>query len=419
MTTASTVASAVSAERLWSDLRELAQLGARADGGVGRLTLDSNDIAARQWLVKQARALGASAHIDHAGNLFLRFEGTDPDASPVVTGSHIDSQPAGGAYDGAYGVLAGLAVLRAFHETDARPRRPIEVVAWTNEEGVRFAPGCSGSSCFTGKATLDDTRALTDNEGISFGEAVDQCLTTLLTSDRVEKRALGTPIHQFIELHIEQGPILERAGLPIGIVEGIQGVAWFEVRVEGTANHAGTTPRSARADALEAACELAQVLREIARDEADVTRFTIGRWSVEPDSINTIPDAVTFSIDLRHPETGELDRLEQAFTAAVSQPWAGCSAQIKGLSRIDPVDFPQDLVQQLAVSVDSLGLKAMRMTSGAFHDAIHLAAHCPTAMLFIPCEAGVSHHPSESITPEQAVQGARALAGVMFELANT
>lgn len=415
MSDLNTLSRAVSAEQLWADLRELAKLGARSDGGVGRLALDDNDIAARRWLVCQARALGASAHVDAAGNLFLRLAGTDPDALPIVTGSHIDSQPAGGAYDGAYGVVAGLAVLRALHQTDTRTTRPIEVVAWTNEEGVRFTPGCSGSSCFTGVADLAATRALTDSDGVTFGDAVDQCLQQMQADD-VARRPLGTPMHRFVELHIEQGPVLERANLPIGIVEGIQGVSWFEVTVAGVANHAGTTPRAARADAMEAAVELAQKLRVLARDAEDVTRFTIGRWSVSPDSINTIPDQVTFTIDLRHPQAATLDALEDAFEKLVAKPAGRCSATLKRLSRIDPVAFPQDLVTQLATAVNAIELPAMRMTSGAFHDAIHLAAHCPTAMLFIPCKDGVSHHPSESITSEQAMQGARALAACVLAL---
>lgn len=409
------IAAAVSAEALWSDLNTLATMGARADGGVGRLALDEQDVAARRWLVTEARALGATAHTDGAGNLFLRLAGTNDELPPVVTGSHIDSQPAGGAYDGAYGVLAGLSVLRALHQEGVTPSRPLEVVAWTNEEGVRFAPGTSGSSCFTGRISLAETRAIEDDQGVSFGAAVDQC-NEALQADNVGWREFGTPMASFIELHIEQGPVLEQADLPIGVVTGIQGVAWFEVTVNGTANHAGTTPRSARADALEAACELTQVLREIAREPEDVTRFTVGRFQVSPDSINTIPDQVRFTIDLRHPDSAELDLLEASMRRAVKRRWYGCSAHIERLSRIDPVAFPEPLVDQVANAVEGINLPFQRMPSGAFHDAIHLARHCPTAMLFIPCRDGVSHHPAESITQQQAADGARALAAAVMAM---
>ncbi len=412
------IADAVSEQALWSDLNTLATMGALADGGVGRLALDEQDVAARRWLVAEARALGATAYTDGAGNLFLRLPGRNDDLPPVVTGSHIDSQPAGGAYDGAYGVLAGLAVLRALHQEGVTPLRPLEVVAWTNEEGVRFAPGTSGSSCFTGRVSLEETRAIKDDQGVSFGDAVDQCNETL-QAEGVGWREFGTPMASFIELHIEQGPVLEQVDLPIGVVTGIQGVAWFEVTVSGTANHAGTTPRSARADALEGACELAQMLRAIAHDPEDITRFTIGRFQVRPDSINTIPNQVRFTIDLRHPDSAELELLEAAMRRAVERQWAGCDAQIERLSRIDPVAFPEPLVDQVAAAVEGLGLSYQRMPSGAFHDAIHLASHCATAMLFIPCRDGVSHHPAESITQQQAVDGARALAAAVMLMTET
>lgn len=409
------VAEAVSGEALWQDLCHLAQMGARPDGGVGRLALDAQDIAARRWLVEQARVLGASAHSDGAGNLFLRVAGKANHLPPVVTGSHIDSQPAGGAYDGALGVLAGLAVIRALHTASVVPDRPIEVAVWTNEEGVRFSPGTSGSSCFTGRTSLEDTRAIVDDAGVSFGTAVDQC-TTALNSDQVGWRELGTPMYAFLELHIEQGPVLEQAGLSLGLVTGIQGVSWFRVTVSGRAGHAGTTPRRARADAFAGAMELADTLHQLTCDDADETRFTIGRFQLSPDSINTIPDRAIFTIDLRHPDKNELDRLEAAILAAVSLPWANCTASIERISRIDPVVFPAPLVEKVESAVKDLGMQYQRLNSGAFHDAINLASHCPTGMLFIPCKDGLSHHPAESITPQQATDGARALAAALMAL---
>ncbi|MCP1676485.1 N-carbamoyl-L-amino-acid hydrolase [Natronocella acetinitrilica] len=410
-------AAAVDSRRLWEDLRNLAQLGARADGGVGRLALDENDVKARLWLVEQGRALGCSVRMDAAANVFLRLPGGDENLPPVVTGSHMDSQPAGGAYDGAYGVLAGLAALRAVHEARIATRRPLEVVAWTNEEGVRFSPGTSGSACFVGVRSLEETRALTDGEGISFGEAADACLARL-EAQGVPTADFATPMSAFVELHIEQGPVLERAGARAGVVTGIQGVSWFEFTVRGTANHAGTTPRAARRDALEGACALAVALREQARDDADETRFTIGRFRVSPDSVNTIPDEAVFTVDLRDPDQARLDALEATFRDLAAGEWAGCSVEVTRLSRIDPVVFPDAVTGAVAEAAErDLCMEAPRLMSGAFHDAIHLARHCPTGMIFIPCKDGVSHHPAESITPDQAEDGARLLAATLVRLA--
>ncbi|WP_148254433.1 M20 family metallo-hydrolase [Aidingimonas lacisalsi] len=407
---------ALDGERLWADLHELAQFGARDDGGVARLTLDDNDIQARLWLAEQARELGGDMQVDPLGNVFVHLPGSAPDLPPITTGSHLDSQPTGGKYDGAYGVLAGMAALRAIRETGIQPRHSLEVVSWTNEEGVRFAPGTSGSACFAGVRSEAETRALTDAEGITFGEALDTCLARLDDAG-VERRPLGTPMQAFIEMHIEQGPILERRGASTGIVTGIQGVSWFECEVRGTANHAGTTPRAARQDALEGACALATALRNVACDDADRLRFTIGRFQVFPGSVNTIPERVLFTIDLRHPDASTLGEFEARFQALAVQEWAGCTATLTPLSRIDPVTFPTGATHAIAEAAGELGQCAPRLVSGAFHDAIHLAGHCPTGMIFIPCQGGISHHPSECINAHDATAGARLLTATLCRLA--
>nr|WP_163504010.1 M20 family metallo-hydrolase [Halomonas socia] len=412
---AKAVGEAVDPARLERDLAFLATLGARDDGGVARLALDANDTQARLWLAEQAAALGANASVDAIGNLFLDLPGSDPTLAPVVTGSHLDSQPAGGRYDGALGVLAGLEALRALGDAGIQPRRPLSLVSWTNEEGARFAPGTSGSAVFCGVRGLDETRAIRDADGVSLGSALDECLAALDAAG-IPRRPLATPMHAFVELHIEQGPILERVGAPAGVVEGIQGVSWFEVTLSGSANHAGTTPRAMRRDALEGACALAASLREAARDEADRVRFTIGKFVVSPGSVNTIPDRVTFSIDLRHPEAATLDALSASFRLLAGQPWAGCQATLTPLSRIEPVDFPAPLTALLADTAEDLALTAPRLMSGAFHDAIHLAGHCPTAMLFVPCRGGLSHHPDEHVDLDEAVAGTRLLAASLARL---
>lgn len=382
---------------------------------MARLALDDNDTRARLWLIEQASALGAKASVDAIGNVFLDIPGSDPELEPVVTGSHLDSQPAGGKYDGALGVLAGLEALRALNDIGFTPRRPLSLVSWTNEEGARFSPGTSGSAVFCGVRSLDATRLIEDSDGISLGNALDTCLTELDAAG-VPRRPLATPMHAFLELHIEQGPILERAGAAVGVVEGIQGVSWFEVTVTGSANHAGTTPRALRRDALEGACALATALREAARDDEDRVRFTIGKFAISPGSVNTIPDHVTFSIDLRHPEATTLKTLEAEFNKLAQRTWAGCQATLMPLSKVEPVDFPVTLTAMLDDTAQELGITAPRLVSGAFHDAIHLANHCPTAMLFVPCRDGLSHHPDEHTELADAVAGTQLLAASLASL---
>lgn len=409
------IARAVNPERLANDLATVAKFGARSDGGVARLALDDNDTRARLWLVEQANALGATASVDAIGNVFLDIPGSDPELAPVVTGSHLDSQPAGGKYDGALGVLAGLEALRALKQAGFAPRRPLSLVSWTNEEGARFSPGTSGSAVFCGVRSLNETRSVEDSDGNSLGRALDTCLAELDAAG-VPRRPLATPMHAFLELHIEQGPILEREGAPVGVVEGIQGVSWFEVTVSGSANHAGTTPRAMRRDALEGACALATALREAARDSEDRVRFTIGKFAVSPGSVNTIPDQVTFTIDLRHPEAATLKALEAEFNKLAQQTWANCQATLTSLSRVEPVDFPATLTDLLDNTAQQLCIHAPRLVSGAFHDSIHLANHCPTAMLFVPCRDGLSHHPDEHTELDDAVAGTQLLAASLASL---
>lgn len=410
-----TIAAAVNPQRLANDLATLARIGARDDGGVARLALDDHDTRARLWLVEQARELGAKASVDSIGNVFLDLPGSDPELAPVVTGSHLDSQPAGGKYDGALGVLAGLEALRALKEAGFTPGHPLSLVSWTNEEGARFSPGTSGSAVFCNVRSLEETRLIKDSEGMTMGHALDTCLAEMDAAD-VPRRRMSTPMHTFIELHIEQGPILERKGASVGVVEGIQGVTWFEVTVTGSANHAGTTPRALRRDALEGACEVATALREAARDSEDRVRFTIGKFVVSPGSVNTIPDRVTFSIDLRHPEAATLKAMETTFNEIAQRTWAGCKVTLTSLSRVEPVDFPNTLTEQIDAAACELGITAPRLVSGAFHDAIHLANHCPTAMLFVPCQNGLSHHPDEHIELDDAIVGTQLLAASLARL---
>ncbi|MBK1671490.1 hypothetical protein CKO28_26175 [Rhodovibrio sodomensis] len=259
--TASAIASMVSDERLWRRHMEMAEIGAIAGGGVNRQALSGEDIQARDLLIKWGRQIGLVEAVDPIANLFLRLEGRDPGLPPLLVGSHMDSQPAGGRFDGIYGVLAGLEVVEAYVAADVRPQRSIEVVAWTNEEGSRFAPGSMGALCFAGQANPEDFHPVCDDSGVALADALR---ATLAATPGAAKRSLGFPIAGYLEAHIEQGPILETEGIPVGIVQGIQGSRQFEVFVSGEAAHAGTTPRSVRRDALQHACHLMGTSKNLA-----------------------------------------------------------------------------------------------------------------------------------------------------------
>ncbi len=408
MTDAPTLGYYLDGDRFWADVQEQARIGALRDRGLCRLALDDADNQARLWLVAQAESLGCTAHYDDLGNVFLHREGRHSTLAPLLIGSHLDSQPRGGAYDGALGVVAGLAVLRTLQEQQVRHDRPVEVVSWTNEEGARFAPGASGSSWFAGARSQDTIVSATDGEGTSFEEALEECLA-LLESKRVHRRPARYVPHAFLELHIEQGPVLESRGLPVCVVSGIQGVNWYGFEINGEANHAGTTPASARRDAFLGAHDLVTALRSAVANADDELRFTIGKFAVLPGSVNTIPERVTFTIDLRHPSQAVLDVLNAEFHRLAERKWAGCTARLDVSSRVAPVAFDETLLAVLDASVSNYS-PPLRLMSGAFHDAIHLARICPTAMLFAPCRNGISHHPDEHVERVDAEVAVRVLA---------
>ncbi|WP_181298408.1 M20 family metallo-hydrolase [Pseudomonas sp. Q2-TVG4-2] len=404
-------------QRLWDDVRTMARIGGLEPKGICRLALDEQDNQARLWLAEQGGALGCSAYYDMLGNVFLRLEGRDSALAPLLIGSHLDSQRRAGAHDGALGVLAGLAVLRTLHDQNITPHRPVEVVAWTNEEGARFAPGASGSSWFAGQRQYDEIVNAIDGQGIRFGDALTQCLA-LLGAHGLAYRPRPFVPHAFLELHIEQGPILEALGKPVGVVNGIQGVNWYQVTVEGQANHAGTTPRNARRDAFDGAHELITALKAATLEQDDDLRFTIGTFALWPDSVNTIAQRATFTIDLRHPSQAVLSTLDARFHELAEQQWSSCSVSLKVSSRVAPVMFPDCLLDALRESAGRYCPDVPELVSGAFHDAIHLVHVCPTAMLFTPCRAGISHHPDEHIERDDATIATRVLADTTETLLN-
>lgn len=395
-------------QRFWDDVQALSQIGRLEPKGICRLALDEADIQAHLWLAEQGRALDCQVYYDALGNVYLRLEGRDSSLAPLLIGSHLDSQPRAGAHDGALGVLAGLAVIRTLHDQGVIPRRPLEVVAWTNEEGARFAPGASGSSWFSGQREYKDILVAEDSNGTCFGDALKECLASLEAHGLAYRPDPFVP-HAFLELHIEQGPVLELLGKPVGVVSGIQGVNWYQVTVEGQANHAGTTPRSVRRDAFDGAHELVAALKAMILEQDDDLRFTIGKFTLWPNSVNTIAQRATFTIDLRHPSQAALENLDKQFHALAEQQWSGCDVCLTVSSRVAPVTFPEFLLNVLRESASNYCQNVPELVSGAFHDAIHLAHVCPTAMLFTPCRAGISHHPDEHIERDDAEYATRAL----------
>jgi N-carbamoyl-L-amino-acid hydrolase len=401
------LAGAVSETRQWDRLMELARIGAIPGDGVNRQALTALDREARRLVIGWAEAAGARVTVDDAANLWFRVEGRNPEAAPVITGSHMDSQPAGGRFDGIYGVVAGLEVLSALHDSGIQLDRPLEVVAWTNEEGSRFSPGCMGSMAWAGTKPLSAFAEVTDSEGVRFGDALADHLAA---EADIARRPLGGRAHAYIEAHIEQGPKLEAEGLDIGIVSGIQGSRWFTVTIEGESAHAGTTPVSMRRDALQCAVRAINALNVLTADPEDVLRFTVGSFIVEPGSSNSVAGRVRFTIDLRHPDETILAEKGDAITAAVSEAAAPLAVSIEERFRAAPLVFAEPVLASLRDAGAALGLRWTMMPSGAFHDAQLVARTVPSAMIFVPSRKGISHNPAEFSSAAQLAAGTRTLA---------
>jgi len=399
------LATRVSEHRLSALLAKLATFGARADGGVDRQALTPPDVEARAFLADHAAALGCTAALDPAGNLFMRRAGM-ADVAPVVTGSHVDTQPAGGKLDGAYGICAGLEVIAALNDANIQTRHPIDVVAWSNEEGCRFSPGSLGAQAFVEPQRFDALAAAEDARGVRYA---DDMVTMRRALAHLPQHGLGTPMRAFVEAHIEQGPVLEEADVPIGIVVGVQGVRWFRVVARGRAAHAGTTPLALRRDALRAVSALLAELYGAAERVADL-RLTVGRIDVTPDSINTIPGEATITVDMRHAEAAVLDVAEKLLRDFCSDERYGCTLAVEPLMHLSTTRFDDGVCTSLRRAANHVGLPAMDIMSGAFHDSVHLATHCPAGMLFVPSRDGLSHHPDEYTDPSLLADGARVLA---------
>ena len=409
------VSDRVDGDRLWERLTALARFGATPAGGVCRLALSQEEIEARAALVAWGRAFDLSPSVDAAANLFLTLPGTEPQLAPLLIGSHIDSQPNGGKFDGAYGIVAAVEAAQAISEHSQRPRRSVEVVAWMNEEGSRFAPGMMGSAAFTGRRSLADIMAVTDRSGCSVATA----LAAVLEAERdLPRRPLGFPVAGYLEAHIEQGIALQEAGRTIGVVTGMQGKRTFRVEVIGEESHAGTTPRSMRRDALTSAIAVVDALQKEMWDAADTVRFTVGMFDVTPNAPSVVPGKVVFAIDLRHPAADVIERLGELLPQVCEAARGRCEVRVRELLYEAPLSFPDPVQARIRAAAARLRIPHMQLPSPAGHDARYLHYVCPTGMIFIPCKDGISHNERESITPEDADAGARVLAETAFELAD-
>ncbi len=404
----------VNEQRLWKRHVEMARFGATPNGGVNRQALSIEDAQAQAELVRWGEALGLIATRDAVGNLFLRLEGRDAEAAPVMSGSHLDSQPTGGRFDGVYGVLAALEAVQAIREAGVVPNHPIDIVAWMNEEGSRFAPGMMGSAVFAGDRTLEETTAEVDAAGTSVGTALAETAARLA---HIPLRPIGGPVHAYVEAHIEQGPVLEREGFPVGIVTGIQGKHTYRIEVEGEAAHAGTSQRHERKDALLAATAMVQALAAEMHDAEDIVKFTVGRFEVLPNAPSVVASKVVFSIDLRHPDSDTLQTLSARIAPICEAHQGACKVRVHRLSAADSLHFPEVLRARARDVADRLGIAHRDLPSAAGHDARYLHSITPSAMLFVPCHLGITHNEAESAEPADLAAGARVLADLLAELA--
>jgi len=395
----------IDADALWHDLLEAAEFGATAKGGVCRLTLTPEDRQVRDWFARTCISLGATLSTDGMGNQFARLEGREPGLAPIAIGSHLDSPPSGGKFAGVVGAVAGIAILRALRESGVRTRHPIEIVNWTNEEGARFSPAMLGSGVFSGVFTSAFALSRVDASGTFFEEA-------LATIEAAGSAACGShELTAYLELDIEQGPVLEAERCAIGIVTGVQGMRWYEVTVSGRETHAGTTPMTMRADALQAAARLMASVQEIALNRAPHAVGTVGRVSLKPNNPNTVPGEVCFSVDLRDPNDAVVLAMENSFrdrAAALAREY-GVNIGIREVWDLPATQFDQRVIDAIAHATRSLHLTARELISGAGHDAVYLARVVPSAMIFVPCAGGLSHNEAESATKEDIAAGAAVL----------
>lgn len=403
----------VNGKRLRESLERMAQIGATDRGGVQRLTLTDEDRQARDLFVSWLREIDCEVTVDRMGNIFGRRRGRRDGLPPVMSGSHIDSQPKGGRFDGILGVMGALEVLRTLHETSVETERPIVIVNWTNEEGSRFSPAMVGSGVWAGALELDWAYARTDSAGRRLGDELARI------GYRGEADCRAFPVHSYHEYHIEQGPVLERERMTIGVPKGIVGLLWGDVHLTGQGNHAGTTPMNARHDALVAAAEMILAVNRLPGPAGGEMVSTVGEIRNRPNSRNIIPDGVDFTVDLRAWEADRLHAAWDRFCAEGREIAArhGCSAVIDRTWFVDRTPFDPTLVQRVLQAASEMGYPHMPWVSGAGHDAAYVARICPTAMIFVPSIGGRSHVEVENTRWEDCEAGCNVLLRCMLQSA--
>jgi N-carbamoyl-L-amino-acid hydrolase len=405
-------ATSIDAERLWSRHMEMARIGAIDETGSCRLAMSAEDAEARALLASWCRQAGLDLHIDGAGNMFAVRPGTDPRRLPVGSGSHLDTQPHGGRFDGISGVLAALEVIETLNDEGIETAAPLAVVNWTNEEGVRYAPGLLGSAWYAGLLDDEALARIKAADGTSFRQEARE---RGWLGDSADKFHLGA----FLELHIEQGPILEQEGLQIGIVTSVQGLRWLDVEIRGADAHAGTTPLDRRQDALLTSARMLVALNETGRRYGSSARVSVGQLRTATDGPSTIVGHASFVVDIRHPDADTLDRLSQecaAVCAATGEAF-GCGVVVSDRIAIAPTVFHETCVAALQGGAEEHGYSYRHMASGALHDAANVAKVVPTAMVFVPCRDGVSHNVKEYASPEDLAAGTNVLLHAILKLA--
>ena len=399
----------VNKNRLWQSLSEMAEIGPGDNGGSCRLALTDDDIEGRNLLKSWAAKLNCSHRLDSMGNLFIRREG-NIGKSPVLMGSHLDTQPCGGRFDGVLGVLSALEVLRVVEENNIKTEHPLEVVVWTNEEGARFAPAMMGSGVFSGVFKQSEIFLHKDNNGVSVEQA-------LHNSDQLGSEACKSfPIEAYYELHIEQGPVLELENKTIGVVTGAQGISWSHVTLNGQSSHAGTTPMNYRKDPVSGMIQIVKGLQEIIKEQKS-SLYTVGGIESQPASINSVANKVLFTVDLRHPEDAILKIMQQKFKSLIDEVCTreNLTSELNNIWYSPAISFNKSCISKVKSATEKLGYSYQNIVSGAGHDACQISYVAPVGMIFIPCKGGLSHNEAESISPENAQAGTNVLLNAVLE----
>ena len=403
----------INGARLWDSLMQMAQIGPGVAGGNNRQTLTDADAEGRRLFQRWCEDAGMTMGVDRMGNMFMRSEGEDPTLAPVYIGSHLDTQPTGGKYDGVLGVLSGLEVIRAIRDMGLRTRRPIVVVNWTNEEGTRFAPAMLASGVYAGVLTEDYANTREDAEGKRFGDELDRI------GWRGTEDVGGRPIHAMFEYHIEQGPILEAEGKQIGVVTHGQGLWWLQITLTGKDAHTGSTPMNMRVNAGLGMARIIEAVHRIAMDHQPDAVGAVGQANVYPNSRNVIPGKAVFTVDFRSPDLAKLNAMRARLEAEapVIAAELGLGIEIEPVGHFDPVTFDEGLVGVVRGAAEQLGYSHMNIVSGAGHDACWINRVAPTVMIMCPCVDGLSHNEAEEISPEWAAAGADVLLHAVLDAA--